>query len=54
MLLFNLKYALMQKKKKNETSPKVLDPIVLGEKAPPEKQYIFLVHGPFLCSTHKQ
>lgn len=43
MLLFNLKYALMQKKK-NETSPKVLDPIVLGEKAPPEKQYIFLVH----------
>lgn len=44
MLLFNLKYALMQKKKKNETFPKVLDPIVLGEKAPPEKQYIFLVH----------
>lgn len=44
MLLFNLKYALMQKKKKNETSPKVLDPIVLGEKAPPEKQFIFLVH----------
>lgn len=42
MLLFNLKYALMQKKK--ETSPKVLDPIVLGEKAPPEKQFIFLVH----------
>lgn len=30
--------------KKSETSPKVLDPIVLEEKTPPEKQYIFLVH----------